>query len=205
MSRAIEVPIPFEKSTGSADRTEAVADVPTAKPPTRIPMTTFGIAFGLAGLAGTWSLAAGTLGAPEAVAAALWALTAVAWVWLIVAHAVRGRRSAERLIDQLRNPTQGPVAALAPVVGMFVGAEVYESLPGLGAGLVVAFMVIAVLFAGWLLAQWARGLFHIEDVHGGYFLPMVAAGFIAATTAAKVGLHGLALITGAVPGVVYRN
>jgi hypothetical protein len=142
MSRAIEVPIPFEKSTGSADRTEAVADVPTAKPPTRIPMTTFGIAFGLAGLAGTWSLAAGTLGAPEAVAAALWAaLTAVARVWLIVAHAVRGRRSAERLIDQLRNPTQGPVAA----------------------------------------------------------------GFIAATTAAKVGLHGLALITGAVPGVVYRN
>ncbi|GII59301.1 dicarboxylate transporter/tellurite-resistance protein TehA [Planotetraspora thailandica] len=175
------------------NREKPPADVPVATPPTRVPMNTFGIAFGLAGLAATWSLADGALGAPAALAIALWALTAIAWVWLIVTHAVAGRRSAQRLVDQLRNPAQGPVAALVPVVGMLVGGEVYEFSPALGTGLVIAFIVIAALFAGWLLAQWSQGLFHIEDVHGGYFLPTVAAAFIAANSAAKVGLHGFAL------------
>jgi hypothetical protein len=35
----------------------------------------------LAGLAETWSLATGTLGAPAAAAVTLWVLTTVAWVW----------------------------------------------------------------------------------------------------------------------------
>jgi tellurite resistance protein len=76
---------------------------------------------------------------------------------------------------------------------MLIGAEVYEFLPALGVGLMVAFIVVAALFAGWLLAQWSRGLLHIEDVHGGYFLPTVAGGFIAATSAGTIGLHGLGL------------
>ncbi|WP_204071626.1 hypothetical protein [Planotetraspora phitsanulokensis] len=156
-------------------------------------MNTFAIAFGFAGLAATWSLADGVLGAPAAVAVGLWALTAIAWVWLIVTHAVAGRRSGRRLVDQLRNPAQGPIAALVPIVGMLVGGEVYDYVPALGSWLVVAFIVVAALFAGWLLAQWSQGLFHIEDVHGGYFLPTVAAAFIAANSAAKVGLHGFAL------------
>lgn len=192
MSYPFEVPAPSREPTSPA-ALRVVASVAAPTSPLRIPMNTFGIAFGLAGLADTWSLATGTLGAPAAVAVTLWVLTTVAWVWLVVAHAVRGRRSAERLVDQLRNPAQGPIAALVPIVGMLIGAEVYEFLPALGVGLMVAFIVVAALFAGWLLAQWSRGLLHIEDVHGGYFLPTVAGGFIAATSAGTIGLHGLGL------------
>jgi tellurite resistance protein len=180
-------------STCPPDQEKPATDGPVASPLTRVPMNTFAIAFGLAGLAATWSLADHALAAPPAVAITLWALTAIAWIWLIVTHAVAGRRSGRRLIDQLRSPVQGPIAALVPVVAMLIGGEVYEYFPALETGIVVAFIVIAALFAGWLLAQWSQGPFRIEDVHGGYFLPTGAAAFIAAGSAAKVGLHGLGL------------
>ncbi|TXN28322.1 hypothetical protein [Lacisediminihabitans profunda] len=160
---------------------------------TRIPLNTLAIPFGLSGLAAVWTGASADLEWPGGIADALWVLAAIAWVWMIVAHAVRGARSADSLVGQLRHPAQGPIAALVPTVGMLLGATLYRLIPVAGVVLVVASIVVAALFAGWLLAFWTSGSLQADAMHGGYFLPTVAAGLVGAATAADVGLTALAV------------
>ncbi|NQX37162.1 hypothetical protein [Herbiconiux sp. VKM Ac-2851] len=159
----------------------------------RIPLNTFAIAFGLAGLATIWTTAAHLLGTSEVIGQVLWAAVLVSWVWLIVAHLRRGAKSAETLAQQLRHPAQGPIAALVPVVGMLLGADLYRFLPVPGEILVVLSIGAAAVFAAWILAFWHTGNLSPEAFHGGYLLPTVAAGLIAATTSSKVGLPLLAI------------
>ncbi|WP_309615144.1 hypothetical protein, partial [Salinibacterium sp.] len=159
----------------------------------RIPLNTLAIPFGLSGLAEVWSLAGVAAGWPSEVGGALWWLAGIAWVWMIVAHVVRGAQSTESLSSQLRHPAQGPIAALVPVVGMLLGAALYKVSPAAGTALVVASIAAATLFAGWILNFWLNGAVQMNVVHGGYFLPTVAAGLIASTTAAEVGLTSLAI------------
>ncbi|WP_431279183.1 transporter [Leifsonia poae] len=159
----------------------------------RIPLNTLAIAFGLAGLANIWVTASRLLGVTEVIGQVVWAGVVVAWVWLIVAHLRRGARSSETLAQQLRHPAQGPIAALVPVVGMLIGADLYRFWPVGGEILVVVSIVAAAAFAAWILAFWHTGALTPEAFHGGYLLPTVAAGLIAATTASKVGLPLLAI------------
>ncbi|MGO4299736.1 transporter [Leifsonia sp. RAF41] len=164
----------------------------------RIPLNTLAIAFGLAGLAGVWTTAGRLFGLPDAIGQVLWAGVLVAWLWLIVAHLRRGARSAESLGAQLRHPAQGPIAALVPVVGMLIGADLYRFVPVAGAIVVIASLIAAALFAGWILAFWHAGSLPPEAFHGGYLLPTVAAGLIGATTSFRIGLPGVAIAAFAV-------
>jgi tellurite resistance protein len=160
---------------------------------TRIPLNTLAIPFGLSGLAAVWTDAGLDLGWAEGVGNALWAIAGIAWVWMIVAHSMRGAKSADTLASQLRHPAQGPIAALVPIVGMLLGANLFPLLPWAGTTMVIASIVAAGLFAGWILASWTTGRLQIDAVHGGYFLPTVAAGLVAATASAEVGLTSLAV------------
>ena len=169
------------------------ADAPHTRTAQRIPLNTLAIAFGLAGLAGLWTTSGRILGVSEIVGQVLWGGVVVGWVWLIVAHLRRGARSRESLPEQLRHPAQGPIAALVPVVGMLVGADLYRYVPVAGLVLVVVSIVVAAAFAAWILAFWHTGNLTPEAFHGGYLLPTVAAGLIAATTSFKVGLPLLAI------------
>jgi tellurite resistance protein len=162
-------------------------------PAQRIPLNTLAIAFGLAGLATVWTVAARLLGVSDIIGQTLWGVAAIAWVWLIVAHLRRGARSAESLAQQLRHPAQGPIAALVPVVGMLLGADLYRYVPLAGSILVIISIVVAAGLAGWILAFWHGGSLPPEAFHGGYLLPTVAAGLIAATTSFKIGLPTLAI------------
>ena len=165
----------------------------SATPAARIPFTTFAIPVGLAGLAGAWGVGSTDLSLPRALSETLWAITAASWIWVIAAHIVRGRQSPDRFVDQLRNPTQGPLAALLPLPGIFLGLHLTEYLPVAGAVIVIASILVSTLFAGWILSHWASGGIALESVHGGYFLPTVAAGYVAATAAASIGLTGLSI------------
>jgi tellurite resistance protein len=165
----------------------------TYPPLQRIPLNTLAIAFGLAGLASVWTAASAALGFPDILPIALWLIAAAAWVWLLVAHALRGRRTVATLASQLRHPVQGPIAALVPIVGMLLSAALHRVWPIVGTILVVAFIAIAALFAAWLISTWLQGGLDIDSIHGGYFLPTVAGGFVAAIAAADVGLPSLAL------------
>ncbi|MCU1472022.1 hypothetical protein [Amnibacterium sp.] len=105
-----------------------------ARTETRIPLKTLAIAIaiaiaialGLVGLADAWTIATRALALPAAISEALWLVAAAAWLRLLVAHARRGRRAVGTLGAQLRHPLQGPVTALAPIVGIVLGAERLE-------------------------------------------------------------------------------
>ena len=140
---------------------------------TRIPLNTFAIAFGLAGLA-------------------FWLVSGLAWLTLIAAHTLRGARSTERFVDQLRHPAQGPIAALIPIVGMLMGAVLHQYVAWAGKALVVVSIAVAVIFAGWIIGRWLRGEVVVTAVHGGYLLPTVAAGLLASYASNAVGLTSLA-------------
>ncbi|BAL89157.1 putative transporter [Actinoplanes missouriensis 431] len=153
----------------------------------RIPLNTFAIAFGLSGLAEAWTAAARVLSLPSWLPHLFWAVAAIAWVWLIAAHLIAGARGDQRLRDQLRHPAQGPLAALVPVTGMLLGAELAHFQHRAGEIVVLAAITVAALFAGWLIGTWLEGRLTLEAVHGGYLLPTVAGGLVAADAAAAVG------------------
>jgi tellurite resistance protein len=160
---------------------------------TRIPLNTLAISFGMAGLASLWSTTAAALDLPPAIPAILWVAAAATWVWLIVAHTVRGSRSADSLLSQLKQPAQGPIAAIVPVVGLMLGAQLHLVWPLGGAVLALLSFVAASLFAGWILAYWHTGRLTPEAFHGAYLLPTVAAPLVASTVAAKLGFPHVAM------------
>lgn len=163
---------------------------PTA--PERLPLTTLGIAFGLAGVAEVWAKAAPGLGLPRAVPEVFWAIAALTWVVLLVAHTVRGVRSGVRLTTQLRHPSQGPLSALAPVVGLLVSAELFTWVPLAGRILYFASVAAAAALAVWTFAWWFEGRLTLSDVHTGYMLPTVAPGLIGGDVGHTMGYPGLA-------------
>jgi tellurite resistance protein len=48
------------------------------------------------------------------------------------------------------------------------------------------------VFASWLITLWISGDRPVDAVHGGYFLPTVAAGFVGASAAQAAGWSGVA-------------
>jgi tellurite resistance protein len=158
----------------------------------RIPLNTFAIGFGLAGLAEAWSAAAPATGMPDWLPQVFWSIAAAAWLWLVTVHLVRGARATQRLRDQLRHPAQGPLAALVPVIAMLLGADLSRYAFAAGRAVVVVSLAAAAVFAGWLISTWLQGELELEAVHGGYLLPTVAAGLVGADAAATVGLRPVA-------------
>jgi len=69
--------------------------VSTEKKAVRLPLNTFAIGLGIAGIAEAWTAAEPVLEFPRYVGAAVWVVAAIAWVWLIAAHLARGRKSDE--------------------------------------------------------------------------------------------------------------
>jgi tellurite resistance protein len=158
----------------------------------RIPLNTFAIPLGLTGLAEIWSDAGTALAFPVALTEAFWIIATGAWLWMITAHIVRGARSDASFASQLKHPAQGPVAAIMPIVGMLIGINLHAFWAVAGTILIIVSMVAATLFAGWILAFWLRGNMALESVHGAYFLPSVAASFVAGGAASVIGAQVLA-------------
>jgi tellurite resistance protein len=66
--------------------------------------------------------------------------------------------------------------------------------------LVIVSIALAGLFAAWLVAYLLRGEMTLDSVHGAYFLPTVAASFVAGGAASVIGAHVLATAAFAVGG-----
>lgn len=158
----------------------------------RIPLNTLAIGFGVAGLAECWSVLVERAHGIADLAQIGWIVAALTWLGLLIAHGVRGFRTGLPLVDQLRHPAQGPLAALVPATGMLLGADLFHLVPVAGRVLVLVAVLVAVLFAAWLVGIWFEGSLELEAVHGGYLLPTVATGLIGALTAAEVGVPAVA-------------
>lgn len=155
-----------------------------------IPLNTFGISFGLSGLSGTWSEASRSLGAPPAIADVLWAVAGLAWVVTIAVYLRRRSRWAQ-IRDDLHHPVLGPFAALVPVTGMLLGGHLHALWPITGSIVVGLMVAISAAFGAWFVAQLLISPRGFPVVHGGYFLPTVAAGLISAQSLATIGADDL--------------
>jgi tellurite resistance protein len=165
----------------------------TTRVPTRVPLNTLAIPLGLAGLAQVWTVATSALGLPFELGHAFWLIAAISWVWTLAVHVHRGTRTDQQFSHQLMHFAQGPLAALLPIAAMLIGAGLHRTVPLAGTVLTLISMAAATAFAAWMLSFWMRGEMPLESVHGGYFLPISAAGLVGALTAAETGLDWLAV------------
>ncbi|MGV8967221.1 MAG: transporter [Cellulomonas sp.] len=175
----------------SSRRDPAKPQRPPARP--RIPLNTLAIPFGLLGFAGCWSTARIAFSWDPWVAQVFWIIATVVLAWVVAAHTVRGRHAGSTLRSQLKHPAQGPIAAILPVSVTLIGAHLYTNVPAVAAVLVYVGAGTGLAFAAWLTTLWIRQSIPVQSIHGGYFLPTVAAGYITAGAAAAIGNTTLAV------------
>jgi tellurite resistance protein len=156
--------------------------------PRRIPPNLFGVAFGLAGLAQVWQAAERVVGAPPAVANALFIVAAAAWALIVVAYFSQGWR---QVLADLGDVALAPFVSLAFIIPMLFGAALYPYAATSGRVIVAVFLAGTVLVGGWLTGQWMMGDLDPVRLHPGYFLPTVAGGFIGSAAAAHVGFRSV--------------
>lgn len=158
----------------------------------RLPLNTFGIAFGTAGLAGTWTAASVELGAPPAVGEVLWVAAALAWVFTIVRY-LRRPGGVAGIRSDLQHPVLGPFAALVPAVGSLLSAHLATTLPVVGAIGVWVMLVLTTAFGAWFVTSLLTVPREMGTLHGGYLLPTVAASLLTAQALATIGDTTLAV------------
>ncbi|WP_155981755.1 potassium-tellurite ethidium and proflavin transporter [Nocardia sp. BMG111209] len=166
--------------------------------PTRIPLSTLAIPMGLVGLAQVWSVATTALGVTDLPGQSLWLIAAIGLLVTVALHAHRGTRADQPLSEQLTHVAHGPLAALLPIAAMLLGAGLHRTIPLAGTLLTLIAVAAGAAFGAWMLSFWMRGELALEAVHGGYYLPISAAGLVGALAAAETGLKWLAVGTFAV-------
>lgn len=154
----------------------------------------FGIAYGLAGLAGCWGYAAMLRLAPALVSDLLCLVAAAVWLTLLVSYAVQVPRRPGGWSAELAHPALGPFVALIPIVGMLLAIGLMRHDLAVGRWLFGVFATVTIVLAGWMTGQWIAGGLDLERLHPGYVLPAVAGGLIATIGAALAGWSGLARV-----------
>nr|WP_075827513.1 hypothetical protein [Cellulosimicrobium sp. CUA-896] len=148
-----------------------------------MPLNVVGIAFGTAGIAGTWTVAASSLGAPGVVGEVLWIAAAVAWVVVVVRY-LAGAGGVRTVTADLRSPVLGPFGALYPVVGSLLAAHLAPVVPTASAVAVWATAGASTVFGAWFVASLLTSPRDPGSLHGGYLLPTVAATLLTAQSLA---------------------
>ncbi|MGO4299060.1 hypothetical protein [Leifsonia sp. RAF41] len=157
----------------------------------RLPLNTFSIAFGLSGLAGTWTAATTVLNSPRSIGEILWILAALVWISTIVRY-VATARSAHAAMADAKDPVLGPFASLVPATGSLLSGHLVSiaRTPG-SIGVWICF-IATVGFGVWFVARLMSVPREQGALHGGYLLPTVAASLIASQSLAGVGAPTLA-------------
>ncbi|MEU4667536.1 hypothetical protein AB0F91_06085 [Amycolatopsis sp. NPDC023774] len=149
------------------------------------PLNLFGVAFGLSGLAGTWTAAAG---ATAAITTAWWLLAAAVWLGSALRYGIAAG-TARRMLDDHTHPVRSPFAALVPVTGMLLGSQLSRFAPHAGRVVVLAMFTAAATIGALYLAKALTGQHDLDSMHAGHLLPTVAAGLIGGQSLATVGLR----------------
>jgi tellurite resistance protein len=160
---------------------------------TRIPPNTFGIGFGLAGLAETWHVADEVDLAPSWPSTVLLVVAGLVWLATITRYLSYALSSTGALGRDLHDMTTGPFLSLAVITPLLLAADGITPLSQPVARVVVdAIIVLIVVLGGWFTGLWMRGGTELDRLHPGYFLPTVAGGLVASVCASDVGQPRLA-------------
>ncbi|GAA3176661.1 MULTISPECIES: TDT family transporter [Streptomyces] len=165
-----------------------------AHPPRAVlPLNYFGIPLGLAGLGGAWSAARQYLGAPGLPAEILYVAAALLWAGFTAVYAVGTVRSRGSLRAAVRHPLSGPLTAFVPVVAILLIVHYGPLLGGAARALLYVAVGALALLAAVLVAHWLDGSLERDELHTGYFLPVVAGSFVASIGFTGLGEHRAAV------------
>ncbi|WP_425953724.1 hypothetical protein [Xylanimonas sp. McL0601] len=162
--------------------------LPGSRP--RVALNAFGAAFGLSGLAGTWTAVGKELGGPRWVGEILWVVAAVVWVSTLAAYLARAG-GVKRVVADLRDPVLAPFAALVPITASLLGAHLVSVAPAAGRAVVVVAVIVTLAFGAWFTGQTFVEPRDTATLHGGYLLPTVAGSFLSGQALAVAGHHTL--------------
>jgi tellurite resistance protein len=161
--------------------------------PRTIPLSFYGMPFGLLGLADSWLVAAHFGLAPVTLGRILVAVAIAVWAIVLSLHLRGIRANGISFSSDLTDPITGPFASLVILTPMLAAADaLYPFSHTAGTVVVDVGIVATVLLAGWFFGQWIYHPLELAKIHPGYFLPSVAGGFVAAAAAALVGQTHLA-------------
>src|ERR1700760_2068026 len=85
-----------------------------------IPASSFGIVLGMAGFSNCWRYAHVVWGVDERIGDALFALTAVLWLFLLVGYAAKWWRDRDNALTEFAHPVQCCFIGLLPVSTVLV-------------------------------------------------------------------------------------
>ena len=141
-----------------------------------IPLNLFGASFGIAGLAGTWATATTRRHVPAWIGDALLVVAALSWLLTLAGYAVWAIGDRRGARTDLTDPVAAPFAALAVTTPVLLAAGgIAPHAPVVGAVVVDVFVALTVVHGSWSVGQLIHGRVGFDELHPGYFLPMVAA------------------------------
>jgi len=172
----------------------------------RLRHSTLGISLGFGGAGSAWGLAHMHFGTPALISELLFGASALWWLIVTAARAPLTPRRFAHLLDDFRNPSDGPLLAYIPIIALLLTNHYALLLGSLAhSSLSLAFVAILALVCARLLAVWLSGEMQLEHIHPGYALPVVAGPFIASMTLASAGFHSLAIGAIAVGGFYWLS
>ena len=158
----------------------------------RMPPNTFGIAFGLSGLALLWTAVHSLLAGVAPIMIATFLLAAAVWLLLTVAYLLKAVRRPRAVWADMTHTIQAPFLSLLPISGLVLGSVVHQWLPTMGFWWVTVSALVTLGYGGWLTGQWIVAPLNEDDLHPGYFLPTVAGGLVGCSALHVVGLTSAA-------------
>jgi tellurite resistance protein len=158
--------------------------------PLHLTANLFAIAFGVAGLAQSWSAVTRLDGVSDWPGDVLWIVAAVTWLVTLVGY-LANVATQHRWKSELSDPTFGPFTALIFIVPMLLGVRLAEDARGAGEVVFIGGAVLTVLVGAWITAGWIVLDGDIKRWHPGYFLPTAAGGLLAGGASATLGFTTL--------------
>jgi tellurite resistance protein len=123
--------------------------------PGYIRANTFGLPFGLCGLALCWSASSTVARVPRWPSDALWILAALTWLATGLAYLLNVLLN-KRVLAEIDDQTFGPFIALAFIVLMMLGSALAARLPSVGKTCFFLGLALTVAFGAYQAGGWLR-------------------------------------------------
>lgn len=137
------------------------------------PMSLFAIVMGLAGCALAWRKATDLFGVPGAIAEALMAVAALAYVAIVAVQVARAVRFPGAHLAEFRDPAKSNFVPAFTVATALLAAGVEPYAVGLARTLWVFAAGLHVLFAFVLLRRWFTERLDLSDASPAWLIPVV--------------------------------
>lgn len=157
-----------------------------------VPASSFGIVLGMAGLSNCWRFAHVIWGLDARIGDALFALTTLVWLALLLGYTTKWMRDHDDAMAEFGHPIQCCFIGLVPVSTLLVGTWMATWTDSAGAALVLLGAAGQLGFSMYRSGALLRGGRKHEDTTAVMYLPTVAGNFVSCIALSSIGYADLA-------------